>query len=1438
MKKQILFAFSFILICFVTRAQGPYTSAEYGVAGDSLFYTSVNVDTSTLNFAQAGANAVWNFSTLTPTTQYYNDFLYPATAGYKATFINECVAAGGTIGNCNASFNALTNLAFKNQNNTNIQGTVLTDVVNNDLKTANLLETNILGYTTQISGIGIRFTSKYITPDVLLKFPVNYGNRDTSLSAYNIDLTAHGVNFIYHAHNRRINYADAYGTLTSPYATYGSTVRVRSYVLHTDTLDYNGAVIPIAPYTSFEYKWFDASYPGAVFTASGTFAGAQQKFTTVTYLDTIHCLTPVAREHHVPEPPVIDPSVGYAATNFTNSSTNANTYQWNFGDPSSGALNTSTAINPTHNYDSAALYHVELIACNTACSPERCDTDFFTVNVVDSGRLTASFIVNPAVGCIQDTIKFKNTSGNATTYFWNFGDQNTSTLKNPFHIYTLPGTYTVTLITGNGTISDTTTRTVTVNAPPLASITATGPTTFCNGDSVTLVASGGTIYHWSNGHVGATLKVKVSGTFSVTATNSCGSSTSNPITVTVNTPVDTITANGSTSICRGDSVELSANVVSGATYQWRLNGNIIVGATHSTYWAKTAGNYKSNVIVNQCEGVSNIITVTVSTPPNAAIFTQGSTTLCTGDSLKLIATTGAGYAYQWQNNGVNITGATASTYYAHASGAYTDVVTHNGCSATSNSIIVNSVTTPTPVITAHGGTATCAGDSIYLTTPVVSGYTYQWLQGGTAINGATNQFYYASGVGSFTVQATFDACAGTSAPVVTSVNPSPSAHAGTPQSISGCSASNITIGATPAATGGTSPYTYSWSPSAGLSDSVIANPTVNQLGTTTNYILKVADSNGCSDTNSVLITVTGSSLTAGITISGDTAWCFGSNNSVTLTAVPNGGTGPYIYSWSPITGLNSANTAATTASPTVVGVYNYSVLVIDHSGCQASASVPVTVYALPTAAITALDTTSPCAGDTVNFVATPGSGYSYQWLSGGSAVNGATGINYSVTANGSYAVSVTAGICSATSGAVTVTTRAYPTALVIAHGGNTICAGNSDLLAAATGTGYSYQWYQDSFGIAGATSSTYAAQDSGLYYVDVTLNGCSLLSNSVYLNEIPYPSDSISIFGQTTLCTGDSVTLGVSTGAGYNYQWQFNGNDISGAIDSTLVIYNSGTYDAVVSSSGCSSTSGGVQVTVYLYPSAVLTNMGNLTFCGGDSVTLSATDSTQYNYQWIVSVGGNVDTLPSVSPSITVGDSGLYNVIISQNICSTLSNGLYANEIALPVAGAFLTGDGFVCPGTTDTISANVVPGYSYQWQLDGNNITGAIGATYAATDSGTYTVIETGFNNCSAVSNYAVVSYDSCTVGIPTIVDNESISVYPNPAHNTALISLNCNQAGNISIKLMDITGRQVLVVFEGKTVAGSNIYTIPMTGLAEGMYLVRLYDGASLVTRKLVKE
>jgi PKD repeat protein len=795
MKKIILLAVCVLALMQAGFTQVTYTSANFGVVGDSLFYTKIKLDTNYgYNYAQAGVNQNWNFSgVVPPTTQFYDDYLNPKTAGYKAAFITGCEAGGGTVAQCNTRFNNLTNLAFNNFDTLQISNLRFFNQVTMDNKTTGLLEKEILGFTTRISGVNVPFTATYITPDVVRVFPLAYGNADSSVSAYDIDLTPYGVNFVYHAHSKRVNHVDAWGAITTPYATYSSSVREYAVVYHYDTLFYDNSTIVITPSYTFEYAWFDPAFTGPVFTASGNLVNGTQKFTTVEYLDTVHCLPPTAAEHHQPILPVIDPSVDSVTVNFTNLSQNANSYSWNFGDPGSGAANTSTATDPIHAYTDSGIYTITLIACNTICIPEKCDTETFKLRVDDSLEIRAGFTAHPNTTCVGDTVTFENNSVNATSYFWNFGDLTTSTLKDPTHVYATPGTYTVELTASNGSAIDTAKRVVTVQAPPSAAVHASGPLTFCNGDSVILSASGGTTYQWSNGHIGANLTVRTSGTYTVKVINSCGSATSAPITVVVNTPVDTLTLAGDTAICSGDSVELLANTGTGLTYQWRRDGQIITGANQSNYYAKTAGNYVVNVTQNGCRGVSNAIRITVTNTPAATISVQSSTVICSGDSVKLIANAGANLTYQWQLAGNNIPGATNSTYYAKTGGSYTAVVARGACTATSNSIILTVNQTPAPSILPNNG-AFCSGDSLYLSTGTGLNYTFQWLSSGSPISGATNEFYYAKAAGNYKVAVTANGCTGIS-PVVTVIeHTSPTADAGFNQNFTACTFTTITLG--------------------------------------------------------------------------------------------------------------------------------------------------------------------------------------------------------------------------------------------------------------------------------------------------------------------------------------------------------------------------------------------------------------------------------------------------------------------------------------------------------------------------------------------------------------------------------------------------------------------------------------------------------------------
>lgn len=1494
--KKLLLLLSLAVVVFDLSAQITYPSSDFGVAGDSLFYTKVTLSTSQVYyFFQAGANQTWNYSTFTPTTQYNEDYLNPTTAGYRPTFLAECVAGGNTLATCRADFNNLTNLALPTNANQTISTYTFTNIVDMDYLSANSLETNILGVTARLNGVNVPFTTTLSSPDVVYAFPIAYGSRDSSVSSYVIDLTSQGINLVYHAHTKRVNHDDAWGNLTTPYTNYPNTVRQRSTIHHTDTLFYDGSVIPIAPTTNVTYSWFATAEKGPVFIAFGNIAATgQEYYTKIEYLDTIHCLTPTASQVHNPALPSIGVS-GSVNVNFNSTSTNANSYTWNFGDPGSGANNSSTVNNPIHNYTATGTYACELIACNTVCSPERCDTDFFTVKVVDSGQVHAAFVSIPSVTCTGDTVHFRNNSTNATSYSWNFGDNTTSTLKTPTHVYTAAGTYNVVLIASGGGLNDTATRTVTIQAPPVALITPNGPTSFCNGDSVILAGSGGTVYHWSTGQVSDNITVRVSGTYTLTADNTCGSAVSTPITVTVTRPVDTITALGATTFCNGDSVILQANTGNGLIYQWRKNGQIIINATGSTYTAKTTGNYTVNVTDNGCRGLSNVIAVTVDPIPNATVTVSSSTVICSGDSLKLTAPNNAANTYQWMRNGTNITGATTNIYYAHTAGTYTVFITRNGCSAISNGITVTVNPTPAPVIVTSGSNAVCAGDSVLLTTQSGAGYSYQWLLGGTAITGATSETFYAKTQGSYTVTISALGCSGTSTAQSIIVNPTPTANAGSGATLVGCNAPSATLGdGGSTATGGTGPYHYVWSPASSLSNDTIASPTVSHLGSTQTYTLVVTDANGCTATSSATVTVTGSHVAISVTLTGDSAWCFGTTNSLTMAATVTGGTGTVTYQWSPATDLSSTNTATTIATPTAVGTYTYNVIGTDALSCQAGTSVTINIYPQPTATITANNSTNPCSGDTVNFSANTGSGYSYQWLDNNNPISGATNVNFATATAGSYSVSVSEGICSATSTAIPVTVRPVPPAPITAHGNLSFCAGSSVGMVTSIGA-YQYQWYENGQSVIGDTLNSLTVTDSGTYYVVVSENGCAATSNSLTTNVIPNPADSISAGGVTTFCVGNTVTLYASTGSGYTYQWQNNSTNIGGQTADSLVVDSNGTYDVVVSALGCNATSLAIPVTVYYYPTANVSTSGSLTFCGGDSVTLNAILGPGYSYQW------QLDETPingAVNMNLTTLDSGSYNVVVTQNGCTDTSNSVYVTVIPLPGAAAYVSNpSGMVCPNDSFYVYVAANPGSTFQWQLNGANITGATTDTFATNVLGTYNVLVTnsgctGVSNPLAVSDYNVttpiisvsgsslvasagVSYqwyagsaaitgatqqtytpptqgsysvlvtdsNGCSKlsapfmadGVGSVSDFAQVSVYPNPAHESLSVAINSSSESFFTITMYDMIGHEVAALFSGTQGAGSYVHQASTAGLASGIYLVKISDGTSTMVRRV---
>ena len=349
-----------------------------------------------------------------------------------------------------------------------------------------------------------------------------------------------------------------------------------------------------------------------------------------------------------------------------------------------------------------------------------------------------------------------NATGTGLTYTWTITNGTiTSGNGSATIVYTagVSGSVTlgVTATTSAGCSTLATPKTVSILAAPNATITV--PTSVCPSAtavtaSVSSSSESGATYVWSitNGTItsgSGTYSIKFTAgasgtvTLSVRVTSKNGCYTIGNATVTLAalaTPV--VTASGSTSLCTGGSVILTAP--SGYTYLWSS------GQTTQSITVSAAGSYTVRVTNTiRCTATSAAITVTVNALPTVPVITaSGSTTICQGGSVTLTSSTAASYLWS--------TGATTQSITVNTGGIYfVKVYNAAGCSATSvnNTVTVNPPLTPTIVISSNA-TGIISGNSFVTFTSTITGGgtnpVYQWKKNG--VNVGSNISTYTNNV--------------------------------------------------------------------------------------------------------------------------------------------------------------------------------------------------------------------------------------------------------------------------------------------------------------------------------------------------------------------------------------------------------------------------------------------------------------------------------------------------------------------------------------------------------------------------------------------------------------------------------------------------------------------------------------------------------------------
>jgi gliding motility-associated-like protein len=749
----------------------------------------------------------------------------------------------------------------------------------------------------------------------------------------------------------------------------------------------------------------------------------------------------------------------------------------------------------------------------------------------------------PTTFCTGESVTL--TSSEASGYLWSPNGETTQSIS-----VSVSGSYTVTVTDANGCRGTSAAVDVVVNENPVPEVTADGPTTFCEGGSVTLTASASAAYVWSqNGQTTQSIVVNAAGVYQVTVTDENGcTGISNPVEVFVNpNPVPVVTADGPTTFCEGESVTLTSSEA--ATYVWSPNGELTQSITVSA-----SGDYSVWVMdANGCEGTSAPVSVVVNNNPSPIVSANGPTEFCMGGSVVLTATDAASYV--WSPNGEttqSITVAEPGTYYVTVTDA-------NGCVGQSNPVVVTVNENPVPEISADGPLTFCEGGQVALISSEAASYV--WTP-----NGETTQTIIVSASGSYSVAVIDEnGCTGVSAAVdvVVNSNPVPVISADGPTSF--CQGNSVTLTSSDAAS-------YLWSPTGETTQSI----TVSVDG---DYSVTVMDANGCSGTSATVTVAIITPPAPVVSADGPTTFCEGESVMLVSTSA----TGNV---WSP--------NGETTQSIMVSTAGSYFVTVTENGCVGVSAPVDVVVNPNPTPTVSPDGPATFCQGGSVTLTSSPAA--SYLW-----SPNGETTQSITVSDAGSYYVIVfDENGCRGVSAPIDVVIYNNPVAVITPDGPTTFCAGGSVTLTASSAAGY--LWSPN-----GETTQSIEVSATGDYSVTVTdANGCSGASAPVHVEVTPPMAVTVTASGPTEICEGETVTLTAVAPGATSYQWYQNGIAIPGATGSSITVGDFADFHVVVSNQyGCEANSPLILVKVGEVPNAYA-GLDEV-ICPGESVTLTAT---------------------------------------------------------------------------------------------------------------------------------------------------------------------------------------------------------------------------------------
>lgn len=939
----------------------------------------------------------------------------------------------------------------------------------------------------------------------------------------------------------------------------------------------------------------------------------------------------------------------------------------------------------------------------------------YTVNVADTKGCTVTRTINVAQSVVVSItttgtlltcnngctgIANANPSGGTPAYqfTWSPSGGNASTATN-----LCPGNYMVTVQDASGCVS---TNTIAFVNPPAINVTSTITNIACNGNcngAISVTATGGTgvfSYTWSPapgaGQGTPNASGLCAGVYSLDVKDANNCLSTQVFTVTEKSPMTATFTPVSPTTCGGTNGSITANVGGASppySYTWTPSAQ-----TTSVLTNVGAGSY--TLTIKDAAGCTQTLIATLSDPTGPTVTVTSSSVTCNGSCNGSATVTVIG------TNPININWASpiVSTNSV-VSGLCQGTFAVNVSDAT-NCLISQtiSITQPptfslNPVVTNPKCGVACDGTITTLPGGGTGPYSYTWTPG--SINSPTLSNICG---GSYTANIT-DAnnCAYTQTFAVT--QPSSITVTFTKRDALCNGVCSGTVTAIPS--GGTGPYTFSWTPVGSFAGSVLNN-LINLCANV--YTVTVTDANNCTTTATVQISEP-PVLTGTLTV--QDALCNSQcNGSATITA--GGGTPNYGYSWT--------GSAVTTSVVTGLCAGNYSNTITDANGCTLTQSFVINSPTGITVTLTPSDPTcnGVCNGS-VTTVAVGGTGVlTYSWIATGSGQN-PTGL-----CAGNYTVIVTdANGCTGQN--VTVLTN--PAALLAnVSFTNPSCPGvcnGSAISNPASGTApFSYTWTT----LPTQTTQAISALCSGTYSVIVSDNKGCLDTAQVVLNGPATltinPSASPASCG---VCNG-SINV-IASGGTPNYSLTWNAANPAPATGTVGINLCAGIYTLTVTDANSCTSNFFIPLSNSNGPSGATVTFTDVTcnsLCNGAaSVTNPIGGTPGYTVTWV--------TPSTASNPITGLCAGTYTAQIKDANNCLLFLSVPINQPAILNASTTVTQP--LCSGNCNgTISASPTggtPAYTYSWS------TGVTTSSVTNICPGLYTLTVTDTKSCVATQTF-----------------------------------------------------------------------------------------------------